>query len=94
MRRKKSLNSPSTNDNEDVHSPSEDINEFTDDAKFNKFPQSKQKFICALCKKSFSDKNCLKKHIQKIHDVEPGPWLQNSTSNSFPVRLSYFEISS
>lgn len=35
------------------------------------------KFICAICKKSFSDKNCLKKHIKKIHDVEPEPLLSS-----------------
>lgn len=40
-------------------------------------PLDRPKYICAICKKSFSDKNCLKKHIQKIHDVEPGPFLES-----------------
>lgn len=38
-------------------------------------PIEKPKFICSICKKNFSDKNCLKKHIRKIHKVEPEPLL-------------------
>ncbi len=44
----------------------------------DQLPVEKPKFICSICKKNFSDKNCLKKHIKKIHDVEPEPLLQGS----------------
>lgn len=40
-------------------------------------PVERPKYICSVCQKSFSDKNCLKKHIKKIHQLEPEPFLHS-----------------
>ena len=41
-------------------------------------PAERPKYICSVCQKSFSDKNCLEKHIKKIHQLEPEPFLQSN----------------
>lgn len=55
-----------------------EVDEAEDNQYFPEFelPIERPKFICSICQKSFSDKNCLKKHIKKIHQLEPEPLLQ------------------
>lgn len=73
MRRRKSVKKSLPVGDEVTASESEPIPKCNVDTR----PVERPKFICAICQKSFSDKNCLKKHIKKIHDVEPEPLLQS-----------------
>jgi hypothetical protein len=65
--------------NEEIEkSPTHDNGEFSD-----VLSPKKTKFTCSICKKFYSDKNCLKKHVRKVHEIEPATILPQSTYTLF-----------
>lgn len=80
---------------DDIKIEAEEIDKSEDTQYFPEFelPIERPKYICSVCQneKSFSDKNCLKKHIKKIHQLEPEPLLQsNFESNKTNIFIFSF----